>query len=49
LVTTAQHANRELLRQAMAAQGFENYAMEWWHYTLTMQPQPTALYNVPVQ
>lgn len=49
LVTAAQHANRELLRQAMAAQGFENYAMEWWHYTLAMHPQPTALYNVPVQ
>jgi D-alanyl-D-alanine dipeptidase len=49
LVNAAQHANRQLLRQAMAAQGFENYAMDWWHYTLTMQPQPTALYNVPVQ
>ena len=48
-VTATQHANRLLLRQAMAAQGFENYPMEWWHYTLAMHPQPTALYDVPVQ
>jgi len=48
-VTATEHANRLLLREAMTAQGFENYPMEWWHYTLTMHPQPTALYNVPVQ
>lgn len=47
--TAAQHANREQLLHAMAAQGFENYAAEWWHYTLTMHPQPTTLYDVPVQ
>lgn len=48
-VTTTEHANRLLLRKAMAAQGFENYSMEWWHFTLTMHPQPATLYNVPVQ
>ena len=47
--TAAQHANRERLLHAMAAQGFENYAAEWWHYTFTMHPQPTTLYDVPVQ
>lgn len=47
--TAAQHANRERLLRAMAAQGFENYPNEWWHYTLTMHPQPTLLYDVPVQ
>jgi len=46
--TAAQHANRERLLHAMAAQGFENYAAEWWHYTFTMHPQPTTLYDVPV-
>ncbi|HET6906072.1 MAG TPA: peptidase M15, partial [Rhodanobacteraceae bacterium] len=35
--------------RAMAAQGFENYPAEWWHYTLAMHPQPTMLYDVPVQ
>jgi len=47
--TATQHANREHLLHAMAAQGFENYPAEWWHYTLTMHPQPTTLYDVPVQ
>lgn len=47
--TPAQHANRERLLRAMAAQGFENYPAEWWHYTLKLQPQPTTLYDVPVQ
>jgi zinc D-Ala-D-Ala dipeptidase len=49
LATPAQRANRQRLLQAMAAQGFENYADEWWHYTLTLHPQPTILYDVPVQ
>ncbi len=47
--TAKQHANRELLLKAMAAQGFKNYPNEWWHYTLVMHPQPTTLYDVPVQ
>ncbi len=47
--TAAQHANRHRLLDAMAAEGFENYANEWWHYTLTMHPQPETLYDVPVQ
>ena len=47
--TAAQHANRQRLLRAMAAQGFENYPAEWWHYTFTMHPQPTTLYDVPVQ
>jgi len=48
-VTPQQHANRQRLLRAMAAQGFENYADEWWHYTLIMHPQPYNLYDVPVQ
>ena len=47
--TATQHANREHLLRAMAAQGFENYPEEWWHYTFTMHPQPTTPYDVPVQ
>ncbi|HET6633259.1 MAG TPA: M15 family metallopeptidase [Rhodanobacteraceae bacterium] len=48
-VTPAQRSNRQLLLKAMAAQGFTNYPLEWWHYTLAMQPLPAALYDVPVQ
>lgn len=47
--TPAQHANRELLRAAMEREGFRNYAMEWWHYTLTPEPTPDTIYDVPVQ
>ncbi|MBV8158050.1 MAG: M15 family metallopeptidase [Dyella sp.] len=47
--TPAQHANRELLRAAMEREGFRNYAMEWWHYTLTPEPTPDTIYDVPAQ
>ena len=47
-VTAAQRANRHLLRDAMAAQGFRNYPMEWWHYTFQPEPTPGLLYDVPV-
>ena len=47
--TAAQHANREVLKRAMEREGFRNYAMEWWHYTLTPEPTPGTLYDVPVQ
>ena len=43
-----QRANRGLLREAMAAQGFHNYPMEWWHYTFRPEPSPDTLYDVPV-
>ena len=46
--TKAQRANRHLLRDAMAAQGFRNYPMEWWHYTFQPEPTPGLLYDVPV-
>ena len=45
----AQHANREVLKRAMEREGFRNYAMEWWHYTLSPEPSPDTIYDVPVQ
>lgn len=48
-LTTAQHRNRELLLRAMARGGFRNYPMEWWHYTLSPEPTPHTIYDVPVQ
>ena len=47
--TPVQHANRALLRDAMEHAGFRNYAMEWWHYTLTPAPATDLIYDVPVQ
>lgn len=49
LATATQRAHRELLKQAMERQGFRNYAMEWWHYTLQPEPTPDTIYDVPVQ
>ena len=47
-------ANRVLLADAMAAQGFANYVREWWHYSYgdrywaLMHDQPHAIYG-PVE
>ena len=48
LVTPAQRANRERLREAMGRHGFVNYPMEWWHYTMQPEPNPTLMYDVSV-
>lgn len=47
-VTAEQLGNRHLLRDAMRARGFDNYPMEWWHYTLATGGPPGELYDVPV-
>lgn len=48
-VTDAQRGNRHRLREAMQAQGFENYVDEWWHYTLKPEPDPGIAYDFPVR
>lgn len=47
-VTAAQRANRQRLLKAMAAEGFVNYAQEWWHYSLPSAAPPDLIYDVPV-
>ena len=48
-VTDAQRGNRHRLLEAMAAQGFSNYPMEWWHYTLDPAGTPRIRYDIPVE
>jgi D-alanyl-D-alanine dipeptidase len=48
-ISPMQRVNRERLRSAMTGQGFRNYPLEWWHYTLVPEPTPGVLYDVPVQ
>lgn len=48
-VDATQRANRQLLREAMEAEGFRNYPMEWWHYTFRPEPSPGTLYDVPIR
>ncbi|HWU78420.1 MAG TPA: M15 family metallopeptidase [Rhodanobacter sp.] len=45
----SQHANRLRLRAAMQREGFVNYPMEWWHYTLAPEPTPHTIYDVPIE
>ena len=37
-ITDKQMSNRLLLLEVMTKNGFKNYSMEWWHYTLVTEP-----------
>ncbi len=47
-IDAQQRSNRQLLLGAMAAQGFANYPMEWWHYSFGSGQAPGPRYDVPV-
>ena len=40
--------NRLLLKRTMDDAGFENYANEWWHYTLRDERYPDRYFDFPV-
>jgi D-alanyl-D-alanine dipeptidase len=48
-ITPLQLENRLRLRDAMAARGFENFPLEWWHYTIQFEPYPDDYWDVPVR
>lgn len=48
-ITVAQRANRQRLLKAMAAEGFVNYPLEWWHYSLPSAAPADLIYDVPVR
>jgi D-alanyl-D-alanine dipeptidase len=41
--------NRKTLVAAMQAQGFRNYAREWWHFTLKGEPFKQQEFDFPVE
>ena len=41
-------ANRLLLKNTLEAEGFENYAAEWWHYTYKPELFPETYFDFPV-
>lgn len=41
-------ANRAILVDAMAAEGFRNLPEEWWHWTLNNEPYPDTYFDVPI-
>ena len=48
-ITEQQRDNRDLLLKAMAEQGFENYPLEWWHFTWKAAALPDQAYSFPIQ
>ena len=48
-ITALQQANRDRLQQAMLAEGFEPYAMEWWHFSHPEQREQAQALDVPVR
>lgn len=49
LASATQREHRHLLRSAMERAGFRNYTLEWWHYTLTPEPSPNTMFDVPIR
>jgi D-alanyl-D-alanine dipeptidase len=47
-ITATQRANRQRLLHAMTTEGFINYPLEWWHYSLPSAAADT-IYDVPVE
>ncbi|MEW2384354.1 M15 family metallopeptidase [Micromonospora sp. NPDC047707] len=41
-------ANRDLLRELMAREGFVGYDHEWWHYSYRDEPYPDTYFDAPV-
>ena len=44
-----QAANRQLLLDLLADEGFVNYPMEWWHFTLENEPYPETYFDFAIQ
>ena len=47
-VTSVQRENRQRLLKAMAREGFRNYPMEWWHFSLPSAQSP-AIHDLPIE
>lgn len=48
-LSAGQFANRRRLLDAMAAHGFENYPMEWWHFShISAKPLGQA-FDIPIE
>ena len=48
-VSARARRNRNRLRSAMSAEGFRNYAKEWWHFSLRDEPHPRTYFDFPVE
>ncbi|AUC75571.1 M15 family metallopeptidase [Olleya sp. Bg11-27] len=48
-LTKKQQSNRQLLQHVMLANGFRNYAQEWWHFTLRGEPYRNQYFDFPIE
>lgn len=48
-LTNIQKANRQLLQSIMLKHNFRNYAKEWWHFTLRLEPFPKTYFDFPIE
>lgn len=48
-VSPQARANRMLLQDVMAANGFRPLKEEWWHFTLNQEPYPDTYFDFPVK
>jgi zinc D-Ala-D-Ala dipeptidase len=48
-VSAEARANRDRLKRALAAEGFRNYSLEWWHFDFTAAPGPLHSHDFPVR
>jgi D-alanyl-D-alanine dipeptidase len=48
-LTPEEIKNRAMLLDAMAARGFTNYPLEWWHFTFEPEPYPDTYFDFPIQ
>jgi len=48
-VTEEQRGHRDLLKKTMESQGWENYPLEWWHFTLRDEPFPDTFFDFDIE
>jgi D-alanyl-D-alanine dipeptidase len=48
-ISDAQRRHRAQLVDAMSRHGFDNYPMEWWHFTYRLEPAPDVFHDVPLR
>lgn len=47
-LSAEERSNRAVLVEAMRTAGFENYPMEWWHFTFKPEPYPDTYFDFPI-
>jgi D-alanyl-D-alanine dipeptidase len=48
-ISASARTNRQRLRHALEAEGFHNYAQEWWHYEFRGPSAPALPHDFPVR